>query len=82
MVEDIIRIGQIKGWNVPRFHFPKTETANRLWNRKKSMKSKKTKTIREDVFDKILYHAVHDERDVLTKAGTQIDKCCKGSLKI
>lgn len=69
VVEEIIRIGQIKGWNVPQFHLPKTETANQLWNRKKSMKTNKTKPIPEDVFDKILYHAVHDEKDVLTKAG-------------
>lgn len=68
-VEEIIRIGQIKGWNVPQFHLPKTETANQLWNRKKSMKTNKTKPIPEDVFDKILYHAVHDEKDALTKAG-------------
>lgn len=69
VVEEIIRIGQIKGWNVPQFHLPKTETANQLWNTKKSMKTNKTKPIPEDVFDKILYHAVHDEKDVLTKAG-------------
>ena len=69
VVEEIIRIGQIKGWNVPQFHLPKTETANQLWNKKKSMKTNKTKPIPEDVFDKILYHAVHDEKDVLTKAG-------------
>lgn len=69
VVEEIIRIGQIKGWNVSQFHLPKTETANQLWNRKKSMKTNKTKPIPEDVFDKILYHAVHDEKDVLTKAG-------------
>lgn len=69
VVEEIIRIGQIKGWNVPQFHLPKTETANQLWNRKKSMKTNKTKPIPEDVFDKILYHAVHDEKDILTKAG-------------
>lgn len=69
MVEEIIRIGQIKGWDVPQFHLPKTETANQLWNRKKSMKTNKTKPIPEDVFDKILYHAVHDEKDILTKAG-------------
>ena len=30
VVEEIIRIGQIKGWNVPQFHLPKTETANQL----------------------------------------------------
>ena len=69
VVEEIIRIGQIKGWNVPQFHLPKTETANQLWNTKKSMKTNKTKPIPEDVFDKILYHAVHDEKDALTKAG-------------
>ena len=69
VVEEIIRIGQIKGWNVPQFHLPKTETANQLWNTKKSMRTNKTKPIPEDVFDKILYHAVHDEKDALTKAG-------------
>ena len=69
VVEELIRIGQIKGWNVPQFHLPKTETANQLWNRKQSMRTNKTKPIPEDVFDKILYHAVHDEKDVLTKAG-------------
>lgn len=69
VVEEIIRIGQIKGWNVPQFHLPKTETANQLWSSKKSMKANKTKPIPEDVFDKILYHAVHDEKDILTKAG-------------
>ena len=69
VVEEVIRIGQIKGWDVPQFHLPKTETANQLWNTKKSMKTNKTKPIPEDVFDKILYHAVHDEKDVLTKAG-------------
>lgn len=69
VVEEIIRIGQIKGWNVPQFHLPKTETANQLWNTKKSMRTNKTKPIPEDVFDKILYHAIHDEKDVLTKAG-------------
>lgn len=69
VIEEIIRIGQIKGWNVPQFHLPKTETANQLWNTKKSMKTNKTKPIPEDVFDKILYHAVHDEKDALTKAG-------------
>lgn len=69
VVEEIIRIGQIKGWDVPQLHLPKTETANQLWNTNKSMRTNKTKPIPEDVFDKILYHAVHDEKDVLTKAG-------------
>ena len=69
VVEEIIRIGQIKGWNVPQFHLPKADTAYQLWDTKSSMRTNKTKPIPEDVFDKILYHAVHDEKDVLTKAG-------------
>lgn len=60
-------IGNIN--QIPAFHLPKTETANQLWNTKKSMKTNKTKPIPEDVFDKILYHAVHDEKNVLTKSG-------------
>ena len=69
VVEEIIRIGHIKGWNVPQFYFPKAVTANQLWPRQESIKLNKTKPIPEDVFDKILYHAVHDEKDVFTKAG-------------
>lgn len=69
VVEEIIRVGQIKGWNVPQFHIPIDATANQLWERNKDKKSNKTKPIPDDVFDKILYRAVHDEKDVLTKAG-------------
>lgn len=69
VVEEIIRIGQIKGWNVPQFHLPQTGLASQLWNIKKSMRTNRTKPIPEDVFDKILYYAVHYEKDILTKAG-------------
>ena len=69
IVEEIIRIGQIKGWNVPQFHLPKTASAGQLWNEQKTRRNFRTKPIPEDVFDKVLYHAVHDEKDVLTKAG-------------
>ena len=69
IVEEIIRIGQIKGWNVPQFHLPKTASAGQLWNEQKTRRNSRTKPIPEDVFDKVLYHAVHDEKDVLTKAG-------------
>ena len=69
IVEEIIRIGQIKGWNVPQIHFPKTASANQLWPTQNALRTNKTKPIPEDVFDKILYHAVHDEKDVLIKAG-------------
>ncbi len=69
IIEEIIRIGQIKGWNVPQFHLPKTVSAGQLWNEQKTRRNSRTKPIPEDVFDKVLYHAVHDEKDVLTKAG-------------
>lgn len=69
IVEEIIRIGQIKGWNVPQFHLPKMASAGQLWGVQRTKRNFRTKPIPEDVFDKILYHAVHDEKEVLTKAG-------------
>lgn len=69
IVEEIIRIGQIKGWNVPQFHLPKMASAGQLWVVQRTRRNSRTKPIPEDVFDKVLYHAVHDEKDVLTKAG-------------
>ena len=70
VVEEIIRIGQIKGWNVPQMHLPKAQTAFQIWYQKRSMVGKnKTKPIPKKIFDKILCHAVHDEKDILTKAG-------------
>lgn len=69
VLEEIIKIGQIKGWNVPQENILKGVTANQLWNRKRSMTTNKTKPIPSDIFDKIMYHAVHDEKDILTKAG-------------
>jgi integrase len=72
VVEEIIKIGQIKGWNVPQTNIFKGVSASQLWNTKKALQSKttnKTKPIPKDVFDKILHHAVHDEKDILTKAG-------------
>jgi hypothetical protein len=69
VVEEIIHIGQIKGWNVPKTYFPKSKNASQLWPYQKDMKCNKTKPIPTDVFDKILYHAVNNEEDILTKAG-------------
>lgn len=68
-VEEIIKIGQIKGWDVPKMNISRGITAGQLWELKQSMRTNKTKPIPPDVFDKILYHAVHDEKNVLTKAG-------------
>lgn len=68
-VEEIIKIGQIKGWDVPKTNIFRGITAGQLWELKRSRLTNKTKPIPPDIFDKILYHAVHDEKNVLTKAG-------------
>ena len=68
-VEEIIKIGQIKGWDVPKTNIFRGITSCQLWEIKRSMRTNKTKPIPPDIFDKILCHAVHDEKNVLTKAG-------------
>ena len=68
-VEEIVKIGQIKGWDVPKTNIFRGVTAGQLWDLKQPVLTNKTKPIPPDIFDKILYHAVNDEKNVLTKAG-------------
>ena len=68
VVEDIIKIGQIKGWNVPKNNIFVDFTSLELWDTKKALKENKTKPIPEDIFDKILQCALK-EKNILTKAG-------------
>lgn len=68
VVEKIIKIGQIKGWNVPKTNIFVDFTSNNLWDIKKASKENKTKPIPEDIFDKILQCALK-EKNILTKAG-------------
>lgn len=67
-VEEIIKIGQIKGWNVPKTNIFADFTSLDLWDWKNSLKENKTKPIPEDIFDKILQCALKDS-NILTKAG-------------
>ena len=67
-VEEIIRIGQIKGWDVPNTNILRGFSMTLLWDANPSKSKYKTKPIPADVFDQILYHAVHNEKDILTKA--------------
>lgn len=69
VVEEIIKTGQVKGWKVPQTNIFKGVTSYQLWNPQKNLKFNRTKPIPEDIFDKILYHTVHDEKNALTKAG-------------
>lgn len=71
VVEEIIKIGQIKGWNVPQTNIFVDFTSLDLWDIKKSLKENKTKPIPEDIFDKILQCALK-EKDILTKSGIVI----------
>ena len=68
VVEEIIKIGQIKGWNVPKTNIFVDCTSSYLWDIKKALKERKTKPIPEDIFDKILQCALK-EKNILTKAG-------------
>ena len=67
-VEEIIRIGQIKGWDVPNTNVLRGFSMMLLWDANPSKNRHKTKPIPPDVFDQILYHAVQNEKDILTKA--------------
>lgn len=68
VVEEIIQIGQIKGWNVPKTNIFMDFTSIDLWDVKKDIKENKTKPIPEDIFNKILQCALK-EKNILTKAG-------------
>lgn len=69
VVEEIVEVGRIKGWDVPSKNICHGVSAYQLWDTKTSWRTNKTKPIPPDVFDKILYHATHDEKNILTKAG-------------
>ncbi|MCK8816600.1 tyrosine-type recombinase/integrase [Natroniella sulfidigena] len=68
VVQDIIKTGQTKGWNVPKDNF-KNINACEIWKPQKNRKSRKTKPIPKDIFNKIVNCAVNEEKNVLTKAG-------------
>ena len=69
VVEEIITIGQVKDWDVPNSMIFCGISSGQLWERDRDMRSNKTKPIPSDIFDKILYHAIHSETNILTKAG-------------
>ena len=68
IVEEIIKIGQIKGWNVTKTNIFVDFTSLDLWDLKKALKENRTKPIPEDIFDKILQCSL-EEKNILTKAG-------------
>ena len=70
VIVEIVRIGQVKGWRVPSDNaWSKIKFYELLSACGSLSESKKAHPIPADIFDKILFHALHKEKDVLTKAG-------------
>lgn len=73
VISEIIRIGQIKGWDVTSDTFFSQYMVWELLNsRKNFLNYTKVKPIPPEVFDKILYYALEKERRIPTKAGIVI----------
>ncbi len=73
-VEEMIRVGQIKGWNVPTYDVLTGATAKKIWGTQIDKKStKKVQPIPDDVFNRIMQCAIgytaRNKSDVLTKNG-------------
>ncbi|AQS09911.1 phage integrase family protein [Clostridium saccharobutylicum] len=71
IIEQIIKIGQVKGWNVVKNNIFVDINSMDLWKPQKVFKENRTKPIPEDIFDKILQCALK-EKNILTKAGILI----------
>ncbi len=70
IVSEIVRIGQIKGWDVTReTFFSQYMTMELIKSRRSLTHANKIKPIPTDVFNKILYFALEKEKRVPTKAG-------------
>lgn len=68
VVQNIIKKGQIKGWNVSQISFADV-SASKLWEPNKNKKQQKTTPIPKDVFNQILDCAVTGDSSFLTRAG-------------
>lgn len=73
VISEMVRVGQIKGWNVTPDTFFSQYMVRELANsRYKFADVTKTKSIPTDVLDKILYFALEKERRIPTRAGIVI----------
>lgn len=76
-VEEMIRVGQIKGWDVPADDVLTGVTAKEIWGSGKDENTEKNvKPIPDDIFEKIircaLKYKAYNTGDVLTKCGILI----------
>lgn len=73
-VEDMIRVGQIKGWLVPDYDVLTGATAREIWGSGKDENTtKNVKPIPDSIFDEIIRCAIsykaYNINDILTRAG-------------
>lgn len=68
-LEELFRIGRIKGWDVPANDVFALITAKDLWQRNRRSEVNKTEPIPDEIFDRILDCAVNREPFRLTTAG-------------
>lgn len=73
VVEKILKMGQIREWDVNKTISFNQLNAASLWEVSKAVKqTKPTAPIPEKILNQILYNAIHNEKDVLTKAAVII----------
>ncbi|WP_157047200.1 tyrosine-type recombinase/integrase [Alkaliphilus metalliredigens] len=66
-IEEIIKVGQIKGWNVCHFNFTQMNSWEQ-WKPDEGKRDRKYKPIPENVFNRILDCAINKEKNIITKA--------------
>lgn len=67
ILEDIIKLGQTKGWNVPIFKINNLNSSL-FFNPLKKASLNKTKSIPENIFDKIINCSIYKEKDPITRS--------------
>ncbi|WP_195513415.1 tyrosine-type recombinase/integrase [Turicibacter sanguinis] len=73
VVEKILKMGQIKGWSVNKTISFNEVSAASLWDVSKAVRqTKATPPIPEKILNQIVYNAIHNEKDILTKAAVII----------
>ncbi|TCL39431.1 phage integrase family protein [Anaerospora hongkongensis] len=72
VIEQIIRIGQVEGWDVPKHNIFLDNTSASIWVSSKKARLQKLWSkfppIPDSVFNKILYFAINKETDIITKS--------------
>jgi integrase len=68
-VEELISVGQMNGWDVPKRKLPKAATAKALWGTGRDDKAEQYKPIPSDILAEIIDCALNKERNLLTRSG-------------